>query len=1346
MPRLMRRSLPTRPISALLLSVAMCLPLLEQGASRPRRGLDPAPAGWWETAGALLAEREYHISGTPGELQAPNRAQGFRTSFRNDAVEVRPREPSGSSWRFGWSTTHWGREEALRAVTTATHHFEANRIEYRRGDLIEWYENRPDGLEQGFTIADPPPGSGRLCVVGAVRGNITPRRARTSGGPAIDFLDARGARILRYTGLEVRDAESRRLPAEMAIQDGTVRLLIEDRGAAYPVVVDPVLLSPDWTAEMDSAYASFGSKVSTAGDVNGDGYSDVLVGAPEYSGGETAEGCARLYLGSPNGLLLDHDWHVESDITLGTFGVVSTAGDVNGDGYDDVLVGAPMLNSVFVYLGSAEGLPEEPDQTRSGEQAGSQFGTSVAPAGDVDGDGYDDVIIGAHLYSQALPDQGKAYVYHGSAAGLEATPRWETVGSQYYGRYGYTVATAGDVNGDGFADVIVGAWSDLYMTSNPGYVRVYHGSSSGLDIDPDWTASGESAGHYYAYSVAGAGDVNGDGYSDVVVGAPYYPNAPGDGRAYVYYGSSTGIGEAPAGVHIDCDVNLSMFGYSVATAGDLNGDGYADVVVGAPGYTQDPEGNPEGWAFVYPGSWDGIETYAGFTMQGDQEWAWFGGCVATAGDVNGDGRSDMLVGVPAYDGAASGTGRAVVYHGIGLYPKGTAGWVLESNQEGAEFGKSMAGVGDVNGDGFSDIVVGAPSYDAGQANEGAVFLFLGSRTGPGVLPVWYAEGNQADAYLGSSVAAAGDVNGDGYPDAIVGANRYTQMYEDEGGAFIWLSGSGVPSGTPFNADWRVYGGEAGARLGFSVAGAGDVDGDGFGDVVVGVPYADHPETDEGVAYVYRGSSTGPSKTPDWTLDEDDDYSEYGLSVSTAGDMNGDGYSDVLVGAPKSARGESTEGVAYVYVGSETGLVASTPWWWAESNQVGARLGSSVASAGDVDGDRFSDVIIGAPRYNYGSFTDNGAAFLWGGAYSPPPTGTPDNADCDLWINQDYAWFGYSVASAGDANGDGYGDFMAGSYLYDVGTALSMGTVMVIGGGPEWRESFLWWHVGDQAGGYWGWAIASAGDVNGDGFGDILVGAPDWNNGQTDEGRAFLYFGNDSRGLPRLPRQMRTDLSAPIAPLGVSDSETGFRLEALARTPLGRGSVRMEWEVEPSYAPFDGEPDGTTDWVDTGTPVAPGGSRTAVGALVTGLTPGWGHRWRLRLVSDHPYFPRTPWFSLPDNSHMETDFRTAGATIGVADGPRPTGTEKFLGIVAPNPFRGWAEIPFTLPAPALVRLTVHDVQGRIVRTLLRGPQETGEQRVRWDGRDDHGRAVSSGLYFVTLAVGDRVETARITVLR
>src|SRR5262245_9014550 len=224
-----------------------------------------------------------------------------------------------------------------------------------------------------------------------------------------------------------------------------------------------------------------------------------------------------------------------------------------------------------------------------------------------------------------------------------------------------------------------------------------------------------------------------------------------------------------------------------------------------------------------------------------------------------------------------------------------AAWSYESNNNGALLGYTLSPAGDVNGDGFQDVIAGAPVFSNGQASEGRAMVFLGTGTTLQASPSWTAESNQASALYGISVSAAGDVNGDGYGDVVVGASPWDGAAGPDAGRVDVYYGS--PSGLSPTPSWSLEGSQVGCEFGRSVACAGDVNGDGYSDVIIGADRYDNTIVDQGRAYLFLGSASGLSTTPAWIGESDGSGSLYGASVAGAGDLNADGYADVIVGAP-----------------------------------------------------------------------------------------------------------------------------------------------------------------------------------------------------------------------------------------------------------------------------------------------------------------------------------------------------------------------------------------------------------------------------------------------------------------
>jgi hypothetical protein len=492
------------------------------------------------------------------------------------------------------------------------------------------------------------------------------------------------------------------------------------------------------------------------------------------------------------------------------------------------------------------------------------------------------------------------------------------------------------------------------------------GPAGNLRVDG---AASDAAGS----SVAAAGDVNGDGAPDTIVGAPFAGNngRQSSGSAYVIYG---GRGSAPidlqnlgaAGFRIDGATDFGEAGYSVAGAGDLNGDGLSDVIVGAP-FTSNNGRSDSGSAYVIYGqatadpadvdlaqlTGAGTQTSRGMQIDGAAMSNQAGFSVGGAGDFNGDGRSDVLVGASGASFNGSGSGATYVIYGqaasdpadIDLAGITTRGMRIDGALAGDTSGSSVGGAGDVNGDGRSDVVIGAPSAHNTGVGSGSVYVVYGQAVAD---PADFAlsaspsrsmriDGAAAGDRAGESAASAGDANGDGVADIVIGARVagnngrlgsgsayvvYGQASADPGDvALSQLTGAG----TQTTRGMRIDGAAAGDGAGNSVAGTGDVNGDGHPDLVVGAYAADNNSRgSSGSAYVIFGQTAADPADLDLAtitttqaargleIDGAVGGDEAGFSVGGGGDVSGDGHPDVVIGADTASHNSRpSSGAAYL---------------------------------------------------------------------------------------------------------------------------------------------------------------------------------------------------------------------------------------------------------------------------------------------------------------------------------------------------------------------------------------------------------------------------------------------------
>jgi VCBS repeat protein/FG-GAP repeat protein len=367
------------------------------------------------------------------------------------------------------------------------------------------------------------------------------------------------------------------------------------------------------------------------------------------------------------------------------------------------------------------------------------------------------------------------------------------------------------------------------------------------------------------------------------------------------------------------------FGASIAMAGDVNGDGFKDVLVGSPGWG--PTMNGQGRALLYLGSSTGLATTPVWTLEGEQDGGALGAAVSSAGDFNGDGFDDVMIGEPGY-GGPDGGGRVRVFFGSRQGVRQAIPWSVVGSKQ-VPLGNIVACAGDVNGDGADDILVGTRT---------ATWLFLGPSRHRHERPDWTGPPSTV-------VGGIGDVNGDGFDDVAL---------ETEDGTEVYL---GSRRGLGAKSSWT-------GPKAISISGRGDVNDDGIADLLLGPA-----DITTRRVQLFMGSPSGLASTPRWQASSDGGYF-FGVSVSLEGDINADGHADIAVATPAGVQ---------VYL-SEIGAPSYQPDWKGDLAQYPA---ISAVALGDVDGDGSSEVLTSNPNVIVNG--QYGQAYLYklGPAYPAP---------------------------------------------------------------------------------------------------------------------------------------------------------------------------------------------------------------------------------------------------------------------------------------------------------------------------------------------------------------------------
>jgi hypothetical protein len=714
-----------------------------------------------------------------------------------------------------------------------------------------------------------------------------------------------------------------------------------------------------WQSQGQNVHDFLGTSLDVTGDFDGDGKPDVLAGAPndEFS---TIPGHVQV-IGSLSGAVL---FDLVGKSIGDRFGAaVASAGDVDGDGIDDWIVGAPGDATAAAGAGAARvysGATKARLFEWFGGAAGDEFGSAVAGAVDLDGDGVGDVVVTA--------DRARTVTAFSAKTGAQL---WQMGGGAQSGRFGQSLAVMDDLDGDGVRDVLVGAPRDTTLGTNEGAAYAFSGKAGTLLL----TLTASNSQLDFGSQVAGAKDVDGDGTPDLLVSNPRWGSNPakddGKGSAWIFSGKTGAQLLQAQGSSVD-----QGFGSSLLAWSDADKDGAPDFIVGD---------RPTGAVRI-------VSSATGKTLLSlDSDHG--NAPLAPIADLDGDGIADFVTANPRSFGPyflGAGAGVIATFRGNNADTLALTYGASYLERRGA----AVAVLGDIDGDGWDDVLV-ASTGPSDYTNRSSSLRILSGRDGSELRRQFGDYGNTMN---GNFLVTVPDFNGDGIAEyAVYERNGLAaDVFSGSDGSWIYtlypsvhypgldppaLAAGTSPNGqtvvaaadteTPHIDIWDMAtGAQIGAIYGPGITGfgmalafLGDVDGDSIGDWAVGNPHDGNAES--GAAYFYSGNNKGIL----YYLLGQTQGDHFASSLSAIGDLDGDGVRDVLIGAPAAG---SNYGGTVTVVSAKTGATITT----LTGSVFKGEFGRSIGTLGDVNHDGVEDFAVAANEPN-GS-TTTGRVYVYSG--------------------------------------------------------------------------------------------------------------------------------------------------------------------------------------------------------------------------------------------------------------------------------------------------------------------------------------------------------------------------------